>query len=350
MAARRYRAFSRIKTPRTQPIPEIAEATKTVKIVTAPAAAMPAASRDASRSDRRRPGRAGSQNNTRGGPMAQQLDSDGTSSPLASAARHWKLLAGATVLGAVVGGGVGLALPVQYTAETRLAVGAGNDSAYAVAGYPLAARDLAQNYARWVTTGAADGSWNQPDVTEIAANPIPESGVIRLEATSPDENAAVAGAAAVSEQLQQTVDEVMASAQPDTALQEFRKLSPQVIRAQSAVSAAENRFGRSPTAANADALAEARAVLAEAELIQGAQGDRYRRMVSDPVSVSQLTEIAPAASMGSNRDTNIQVGAAGGAGIGLIGAFIAGALRDFRGRRTRRNGVVKEDVKEAGLS
>lgn len=268
--------------------------------------------------------------------MSRQLDSDGTASPIATAAHHWKTLAAGTVIGGLLGAGIGLAMPVTHTAEARLAVAAGSDSAFAIAGFPLAARDLAQNYARWVQNNTSDGNWAQPDTTSITATPIPESGVIRIETESPDPQAAVAAADNVSEQLKAQVDGVTATAQPEAALQEYRELAPQVAEAWAQVSVAESAFADSASAANAQALAQARAALAEAQLIQDAQGDRYRRLVSDPVSVSQLTVIAPAAATGDDRSSNIMFGVTAGAGLGLLIAFLVAALRDWRNRPRRR--------------
>lgn len=272
--------------------------------------------------------------------MARQLDSDGTGSPLATAARHWKSMVAGTLVGGLLGAGAGFLLPVEHTAEARLAVAAGNDSAFAVAGFPVAVRDLAQNYARWVQNNTTDGEWAQPNATSVSATPIPESGVIRVEATSPDADDAVAAADNVAQKLQDEVDQVTAGAQPEAALQEYRKLAPQVSAAWAAVSVAESAFGRSPSAANAAALAEARAGLAEAQLIQDAQGDRYRRLVADPVSVSQLTEIAPAAPAGNDRSSNIAFGGALGGGIGLLLTFLLAALRDWRGRGRREESAT----------
>ncbi|STD04889.1 Capsular polysaccharide biosynthesis protein [Dermatophilus congolensis] len=275
--------------------------------------------------------------------MAQQLDSDGTGSPLATAVRHWKLLVAATLVGGVAGGAVGAVMPGEYTAETRLAVAAGSDNAYAIAGFPVAARDLASNYARFVTNGASDGSWSQPGVSKITATPIPESGVIRVSATSRDEKAAMQGAEAVAKKLLSTVDAAMSTQKPQAALQEYRKLAPQVSKAWAQVSVAESTFGKKPNAENAQALAQARAVLAEAQLIQNAQGDKYRQRVAEPSPVSQLQVIAAPSSLGTNSSSKVAFGAAAGAGVGLIVAFGVVAVRDLRGVRSRRSGRHEGD-------
>ncbi|MDO5699032.1 MAG: hypothetical protein Q4G51_13770 [Dermatophilus congolensis] len=269
--------------------------------------------------------------------MARQLDSDGTGSPLATALRHAKLLSATTLLGIAAGGAAGYALPVSYSAETRVAVGAGSDSAYAIAGYPVAARELAQNYSRWVQNNAVDGTWAPEGVNSVSATPIPESGVIRVEASSPDEAKAVAGADAVAQELLGAAKTVGAQRDAAAALQEYQKLATGVAEAQTAVSLAESAFGRSSTGANARELAAARGALAEAQLIQGAQGDRYRRLVGDPVAVSQLTQISPAASTGDNRNSNIAFGAAAGGGLGLILAFCLAAVGDLRSGRSGRH-------------
>lgn len=275
--------------------------------------------------------------------MARQLDSDGTGSPLATAVRHAKPIAAVTLLGVVAGGAAGFALPVSYGAETRLAVGAGSDSAYAIAGFPIAARELAQNYSRWVQNNATDGTWSPEGVTSVSATPIPESGVIRVETRADDEATAVAGADAVAEALLKAADEVGAQRDAAAALSEYQKLTAGVTAAQAEVSLAESAFGRSSTTANARALANARAALSEAQLLQGAQGDRYRRLIGDPVAVSQLAHISPAAGTGEDRSSNILLGTTAGGGLGLILAFCVAALRDFRpGRASGRSKASTE--------
>ena len=276
--------------------------------------------------------------------MARQLDSDGAGSPLATALRHAKSITALTLLGAALGGAGGFLLPVSYGAETRLAVGAGSDSAYAIAGYPIAARELAQNYSRWVQNNATDGTWSPQGVTSVGATPIPESGVIRIETRADDEPAAVAGADAVADELLGAADRIGTQRDAEAALAEFQELATDVAAAQARVSLAESAFGRSPTQANANALATARTALAEAQLVQGAQGDRYRRLVGDPVAVSQLTRISPAAPKGDDRASNIMLGATAGGGVGLIAAFCIAAVRDLR--RSRRSVAVPAHLRE----
>lgn len=277
--------------------------------------------------------------------MSIQLDSDGTGSPIASAIAHWRLLVAGTALGALVGGAAGFLIPTTYSAEARLAVGAGNSSAYAIAGYPTAARELAQNYSRWVQNNAADGTWSHPGVSNVAVTPIPDSGVIRIETKAADSPTAVQGAAHIADQLLATVGDVEKSQNAEAALAEYRKLTPAVATAQAEASMAESTFGRTPTPTNARAVAAARSKLSETILIRDAAGDRYRRLAADPSSVSQLTTISHAAETGDDGAANVGVGVGAGAGLGLLVAFVTGALNDAR-RGRRRAGLSARSTDE----
>ena len=135
--------------------------------------------------------------------------------PLVAWRRHWVKGVAAALVGAALGVAIGFAMPVSYTAESRVAVGAGDLTSGAVAGFPLAASGLASNYARYVNDRGI-GQTDVPEGVKLSASQIPESNVVRIEATSADAAAATAAANMAADQLvaivnnhgQQSIDEV----------------------------------------------------------------------------------------------------------------------------------------------
>ncbi|MFT4217186.1 MAG: hypothetical protein QM619_08400 [Micropruina sp.] len=142
------------------------------------------------------------------------------------------------LVGAAIGIGIGFASPVTYTAESRVAVGAGDLSAGAVAGYPVAAESLASNYARYVN----DRGVAQTDVPEgvtLSASQIPESNVIRIEAASADPEAATSAANTAADQLVSVVNDGGRQT-TESVFEEFTEAASDDAKAQTRLAAAEN--------------------------------------------------------------------------------------------------------------
>ncbi|MFT3944486.1 MAG: hypothetical protein QM705_11805 [Ancrocorticia sp.] len=137
--------------------------------------------------------------------------------PLTAWRRHWVAGTIAALVGAMLGVAASFALPVSYTAEARVAVGSGDLTSGAVAGFPLAASGLASNYARYVNDRGV-AQINVPEGVTLSGSQIPESNVVRIEAVSADSAEATKAANAAAEELvnlvntggRKTVDEVFA--------------------------------------------------------------------------------------------------------------------------------------------
>lgn len=124
---------------------------------------------------------------------------------LAPVRNHKKLVAAVTLAGLVLGLLIALLIPQRFTGEARVAVGAGTLTTSAIAGYPLAAQDLAANYARYINdTGLAGHP--VPEGVKLTASPIPESNVIRIEAESRNRTEAELAAKDVAETLVRVVN------------------------------------------------------------------------------------------------------------------------------------------------
>lgn len=279
--------------------------------------------------------------------MSSRPASGEPAGPLTSVMRHPVLVSVLLVLGLAAGIAVALVAPKAYTAETRVAVVPANTNAYTVAGYPVGARELAADYARWVQNRATEGSWAPPRASEVTSSPIPDSAVIRIEVAAKDPAAATAGADQVAKTLMDTVTEARAGHDPETAYKEFTSFAPKVAEARSAVQAAERAFGRASSEAArraaSDDLQKAQTELASIQLRQDAAGDLYRRLYVDIAGNSSLQVVSPAATQGNpQRTAMMRYGLMGLGAGGLLGMLTAVLLDRRRTSRPARAG--REDT------
>lgn len=262
-------------------------------------------------------------------------------SPLRSLAAHPVIAFVLTALGLGAGAAAGYTLPVTYTGEARLAVVSATNNAYTIPGYPLAARELASDYARWVQNRSSDGQWSPAGSTAVSASPIPDSAVIRIEVQAGSPAEAVNGADEVAQTLVSTVSQAQSRHDPQRAYEDYRRQAPAVAQARAAVQQAESAHSRAlgaeHTAARVEAAArvlqQARVRLAELELRQNAAGDLYRRLYADAQGASTLQIISPGAQVGTpQRTTTTRFGVLGAA----LGCFLAMLIAVARDRRARR--------------
>ncbi|MBK7720971.1 MAG: hypothetical protein IPI32_01745 [Austwickia sp.] len=253
--------------------------------------------------------------------------SDTPPSALTPLARHPVIALGVLLAGALLGALLGLTAAPVYRAEARLSVGPASNSAYVISGYPLAVRDLAANYSRWVrNSSAVQPGWGVEGVSAVSASPIPDSGVIRIEAESRDPARAVAGAQAVATTLATLVGTEQDKNDPKLVYAEYEKLAPQVAAAQARVENAKTDAARR----------QARVQLAMVQLQRDAFGERYRRLFSDPQVVSRLQLIQPAVAVGDSRKAALARWLLVGVGAGAAAALVVTTLLD---RRRRRRGA-----------
>jgi uncharacterized protein involved in exopolysaccharide biosynthesis len=274
------------------------------------------------------------------------------SGPLAAWRRHWPL----GVLTALVGAALGLAaafvVPVTHTAEARVAVGAGDLTSGAIAGFPVAASQLASNYARYVNDRGVAGT-DVPEGVTLSASQIPESNVIRIEAESSDPEAARTAANSAAEML---VDAVNTSGRTTTedVHAEFQKAAKDDAAAQTALTAAQhdldvllakdNPSKAKVKAARAD-VTEAATKAADTTLRTNALRQRYTNLVSGSSASANLLLIRTADTLESNRTSMLArlglVGLAVGAAAGLVLAMV---LERKRSRGRRDAGPAGDDV------
>lgn len=260
-------------------------------------------------------------------------------SPLQSLLRRWPLALAAGLVLALLGFLLAGLLPSKTTAEARVAVGPGDMSAGAVAGFPEATRSMAEDYARWVTTTGVQ----QGGAATITASPVPESNVIRVEAEAGDAATATKAAQQTAESLVASVNKGRSESDPDQTLQNIRRLSSQWAAARTELSRAESAFGRA-TAGSGTARAETagealtKAQAAETTLSSQleAQQEKYKRQVADATSSADLRIVSNAAVASDSAKAARQQYAILGFALGLLLTLVYAALKDRRSTRRHR--------------
>ncbi|ROP26749.1 hypothetical protein [Pseudokineococcus lusitanus] len=140
--------------------------------------------------------------------------------------------------GLAVGAVVGLALPDEYTAETRLAVGADDVRALSIPGYALGVEQIAASAARYLGDTQARGQLegllgpDAVDVSSVSASPIPDSSILRVEAVAGTEDVALRAASVIRDELVDRSAEVNSAADPDATLQALGDVSRRLATAE----------------------------------------------------------------------------------------------------------------------
>lgn len=250
-------------------------------------------------------------------------------SPLGVLRRQWKL--GGVIALVITALFVVYAFvrPPVYTAEVRLAVGAGQMSTLAIPGFPTASRDLAADYARWVTNRGVGDTDVPPGTLSLTASPFAESNVIRIEATSTNSETAVAAAQGASDALMREVNKVEAENDPQLVLDEIVKAAPALAFARMGASIAQGRYqdiatkeGSSSSAAKAAFKAYATLVSEQVRLetLQNGKLDRRRVLISQQTTEADLRTIGRGALIASNDHVS------GIERYGLLGLLLGGVV------------------------
>jgi hypothetical protein len=277
--------------------------------------------------------------------------------------RHWFLTLVLVVLGALGGAAVARSQPPTYTAEARLAVGGGDLAAQAVPGFALASQELASNYARFVTVGPVRSALppeTAQRVLTVAASPVPESNVIRIEATATDGASATAAADLAGRRLVTQVNKIATEGSADQVRQQYRQLSQEVADAQQAQVDAQDLVDRyrgeaqskqaAVAAAARRALPAARAALtrasvrlADLQLQQTALGALYQTQVGRGPSENKLSVVSAAAVSGDDRRSRLELYGLGGVAAGGVLALVLVAVLERRRRPAARR-AMREDL------
>ncbi len=269
------------------------------------------------------------------------------SGPSAALRRHWLPALAATVAGALVGALVGWALPVTYTAESRVGVGMGDLSSGAIAGFPLAAEELASNYARYVNdTGVTTGS--VPEGVELAASNIPESNVLRIEAESTDEQLALSVARDTADTLITTVNDSDGQRSAEATYEQYRQAQDDLRTTTAVFNTYDAEVARlealaTPREQLEGVRAELNSAITNREMAQvRVDGLRalYVRQVSEDSEAADLVLVRAASVVNSSRAGSVQRGAL----VGLVlGALVGLGLATAAARRRSAAPAVTSD-------
>jgi hypothetical protein len=279
--------------------------------------------------------------------------------------RHWFLTFVLVVLGALGGAAVARSQPTTYTAEERLAVGGGDLAAQSVPGFALASQELASNYARFVTAGPVRSALPPQTagrVFTITASPVPESNVIRVEATAADAASATMAADEAGKRLVAQVDKIATVGSAAQVRQQYIQITTQVADAQQVQADAQDlvsRYRGDAQSKNAKVAAEARRALpgaraaltrasvhlADLQLQQTALGALYQTQVGRGPSENTLAVVSAAAVSGDDAKSRLELYGLGGAAAGtVLSLAIVAALERRRppaGRRAAGAGELR---------
>jgi capsular polysaccharide biosynthesis protein len=265
--------------------------------------------------------------------------------PLAAWRHHWILGVVAALLGAALGLGAAFVIPVTYTAEARVAVGAGDLTSGAIAGFPVAASQLASNYARYVNDRGVAAT-DLPENVTLSASQIPESNVIRIEVESADAEAARSAANKAAQLLVDAVNGSGKTSATDVAA-DFEKAAKDDAAAQTDLAAAQHDLDQElgkdkPSKSKVKSLrSDVTAATAKADntaLTANALRQRYTNLVANGSTAANLQLIRTADGLESNRTSLLArlglAGLAAGAAVGLIIAVVI-ERRQARSRNRR---------------
>ena len=262
-----------------------------------------------------------------------------------SAAAHLRLILAIAVAGFVLGLAFGVVRPPTYKAEARLIVGKSISitNVAATAGLPAAAAQFASDYARLagteaVSSDAATRLGHRGTLGgSLSASPIPDSPIIRVDASASSTAAATALANAGAQAI---IDQVDAINQSNSANLndltssygqiEFKLFedTQQVNTLQAEVNAGGPRASSLETQLNLAKAAVATDTL-ESQAVQAQYDNQYSPVQEDAQVVSLASK---AANQGSDRKSYLEIGVVGGALGGLIVGIAVAALIDLRRR------------------
>lgn len=275
--------------------------------------------------------------------MAESGPTSGASSALLAVRRHLVPAVVVVVACTALSMAVAVTRQTTYSAEARLAVDGSNLSAQAVPGFALASQELAANYARYVNNAQAQSDLEdeigapEASVKGVAASPIPQSNVVRIEVSADDAEVAVQAAAEASDRLLEQVNESTVSEEAASeALAEFTSVSEQVAAAEQRAAAAQDVVDRAAgqdgdLTALRDAAAASAAELAILEIQQQALGERYRALVAENNgTASRLSVVQSATLSGDDLLNRLQQFGLAGLVLGALLALAAAMLLDRR--------------------
>ncbi len=277
-----------------------------------------------------------------------------------SALRHPALIGTVAALGLLAGVAIGYEHPAAYSAQAQLMVGRSSSMQEdQVPGLAAGIQALASNYARLITsqdvTAATERALHRSSLPgTLSATPVPQSSVINVIATSPNESQALAlanaGAAALTQVVTTDTNDTQAQLQPllgsyTKAENAFQSATAEANLLQHRLNVLFNQIGNNtPTplqtaeesALNSEIVAE-QTKASFAQLQAGAYSNQYVNALPPLTEQEEMVQQTGGATYtGDNRKSFTEaaglLGLVGGVVVGLAGAVWADTRR---GRRAR---------------
>lgn len=261
--------------------------------------------------------------------------------PLEAVLRHRALFLAPIVALLALGAALGLLRHPVYTAETRLNVGRVDVPSYVLQGVILGNQALAESYARAIDAeqvflpAALKVGVNPFTARDhLQASPIPNSTLIRVDATDTQSLRAVALANAAGDAL--VTYTTTLNRDPGTAnlLGRYEAAETTVVRARDRMRAVQAHFGSKSSAPAQAAVAKASVALQAAQLQAADLSDRYRASSQGQLPANLVQVVVSATTATSDFVPKLElllfVGAAAGALVGC-------ALALMRANRERRH-------------
>ncbi len=253
--------------------------------------------------------------------------------------RHWRLAVAIIAVCTLLGAALALLRAPVYTAETRLAVGSGEMSNLNIPGFPTASAAMAANYAHWIDVSAQE-NFDLPEGTlTLTASQLPESNVLRLEATSTDSAVAKQAVTKAADLLLAEVNKVDEANDTTELVEKVKQYVPIVLEAQRVMDSATTTYRTSVNEgaseaeqnSNMEAMSAATADYRVKNMELSAMQDRYRRLVSQSSTEANLNQVGSGAAVaGNDRSSFMQRTGLLGFGVGVIAALVGTRLLDRR--------------------
>lgn len=240
--------------------------------------------------------------------------------------------------------GAAIALASQraptYTAEARLGVGRLDVPSQAVPGVVSASQSLAATYSRLVKAeGVVDPVAARVGLTSgqvsaaLSASPIPESPIVRIEATGASAAVAERLANLAGSVLTRFVAKLNSAGDQDLLIAEYRNAAGELTAAQIARDAAQEEEGRASSEEARLALAEATADYEVASLRLANLRERISQSAQEDPGADTITTLNTAAGAVSDEDEVLQRMVALGLLAGLAFGIVLALIRERAKRR-----------------
>jgi capsular polysaccharide biosynthesis protein len=265
-------------------------------------------------------------------------------SPGRSLRTHWKVATLIVALAVVAGIAVIAVKTPTYTAETRLIVGktVNLNNIAATPGLSVAGTELAVTYSRLlstpsVITDAEKQAGSAGAGGSVAASPIPQSPIIRVEGTGQSAAIAMAQANAGAKALIKAVGDVNAAQQAfvDDLLRKYEEASLRIVQDQRDLDRATTQLRNNPTNAQfEEEVAKAQTKLDTDVLVRNNLSTQYDETASpEQVNAQIIQQLGPAEDTGNDRKSVAMMVLLVAVVVGALGALAITVLIDKRKSR-----------------